>query len=611
MPIIINIKRQFNFLNKWVIMPVLIIFFNFRNKIANILDYCADFFSQFRYTVHLTLVFLILILFIFPGMNSIPPLDRDEARFAQASRQMLEDQDFVVIKFQEELRSKKPIGIYWIQSISASILNKDNIFSYRLPNLIGGLLTCGLTGFFIFNILFYFASFTLSKAINLALLSSIFLSICLGFSIEVRQAKTDTVLLLICLIQQWFLWKIYVYGKLDWNIYEKHNLVGAVRLFWVFMGLGLLVKGPIAPLLAFLTILGVVVLDRIVEKKWTLKWLSVFLWVQGIIIILIINLPWLVLVWKATNGVLIFDAMNQDLFEKIKSGQENHGAPPGSHILALFFTFWPLTLLLPFAFRACIDWQHQIIIRFLMSWIVPFWIVMELVPTKLPHYILPVFPAMIALSILGLTSPASGKKIFKLLGNSYQILACFMTFLLLIIIIFFSVIFSSEFINVFISILIGLGLIFSILMGYIFLSDVCRYKFAPLYAMALFAGISHSMTFGILIPNLDKIHISPRIQLEISNLEIYPEVIVSAGYNEPSLVFLLGRDILLINPEEAALVLTEGKNVLALIESKVLDEFKITLNKLGHSALEIGNVSGYNLARGQQSSVGMYKLKLN
>ncbi len=57
--------------------------------------------------------FLILVaaLFYLPGFFTIPPIDRDEARFAQATKQMVETGDFVDIRFQDEVRYKKPVGI--------------------------------------------------------------------------------------------------------------------------------------------------------------------------------------------------------------------------------------------------------------------------------------------------------------------------------------------------------------------------------------------------------------------------------------------------------------------------------------------------------------------
>lgn len=52
-----------------------------------------------------------------PGLLAMPPLDRDESRFAQATAQMLETDDMVVIKFQDQPRFKKPVGIHWLLSL--------------------------------------------------------------------------------------------------------------------------------------------------------------------------------------------------------------------------------------------------------------------------------------------------------------------------------------------------------------------------------------------------------------------------------------------------------------------------------------------------------------
>src|SRR5215475_15761710 len=87
------------------------------------------------------LIGLCLLLYL-PGIASIPPLDRDEARFAQASRQMLETGDFLRIRFQDEARNKKPAGIYWLQAASVSAFStaaSDAIWPYRLPSLIGAM----------------------------------------------------------------------------------------------------------------------------------------------------------------------------------------------------------------------------------------------------------------------------------------------------------------------------------------------------------------------------------------------------------------------------------------------------------------------------------------
>ena len=79
-----------------------------------------------------------------PGFVSLQPMDRDEPRYAQASKQMLESGDFVDIRFQNEARHKKPVGIYWLQAASVAAGEAlgvpdahTAIALYRIPSLIG------------------------------------------------------------------------------------------------------------------------------------------------------------------------------------------------------------------------------------------------------------------------------------------------------------------------------------------------------------------------------------------------------------------------------------------------------------------------------------------
>ena len=78
-----------------------------------------------------------------PGLIALPPLDRDESRFAEASAQMLETGDFVSPKFQETPRFKKPVGIYWLQAAAVKSLSRveaRQIWAYRIPSLLGAML---------------------------------------------------------------------------------------------------------------------------------------------------------------------------------------------------------------------------------------------------------------------------------------------------------------------------------------------------------------------------------------------------------------------------------------------------------------------------------------
>src|SRR6516164_1539268 len=107
--------------------------------LAGVLDFITT--SHLRAAAFLMVSGLMLFL---PGFFNIPPIDRDEARFAQATKQMVESGDFVDIRFQDEVRYKKPVGIYWMQAAAvqaASVLGLPGahlrIWVYRIPSLIG------------------------------------------------------------------------------------------------------------------------------------------------------------------------------------------------------------------------------------------------------------------------------------------------------------------------------------------------------------------------------------------------------------------------------------------------------------------------------------------
>ena len=86
---------------------------------------------------------LIALIAGLPGVFAMPPLDRDESRFAQASAQMLQSGDYVVIRFLDEPRFKKPVGIHWLQAASVATLSSPEArasWAYRIPSLLGAML---------------------------------------------------------------------------------------------------------------------------------------------------------------------------------------------------------------------------------------------------------------------------------------------------------------------------------------------------------------------------------------------------------------------------------------------------------------------------------------
>ena len=163
------------------------------------------------------------------GVFNLPVLDRDEARFATASKTMLETKDFIDIKMQEETRYKKPIGIYWAQVSSNYIFGSppfDKIWIYRIPSLLGIMVSLLLIYKFLYS--------TYSREVGL--LSVFFLTLSFLTISEIHQAKTDAMLFLFITLCNILTIKAIFEGNL-----KKYFRI----IYWFSMALGILIKGPI------------------------------------------------------------------------------------------------------------------------------------------------------------------------------------------------------------------------------------------------------------------------------------------------------------------------------------------------------------------------------
>src|SRR5262249_23835238 len=137
------------------------------------------------------LIVMSLVCFL-PGFFNIAPIDRDESRFAQATKQMIESGDYVDIRFQDDVRYKKPVGIYWLQAAAVRAGEAlgvpqphTTIWLYRIPSLLGGLAAVLLT--------YWTALAFVSR--RSACLAALMLAASVMLGIEARLAKTDAVLL--------------------------------------------------------------------------------------------------------------------------------------------------------------------------------------------------------------------------------------------------------------------------------------------------------------------------------------------------------------------------------------------------------------------------------
>lgn len=320
------------------------------------------------------------LVIILPGFFALPPVDRDETRFAQASRQMVESGDYVDIRLGEETRYKKPVGIYWLQSAALTLVGAEehaqDIWAYRLPSALAALCSVLLT---------YGIARRLIGSEG-ALLAGAVLAVGFVFGAEARLAKTDATLLACLLLSQWALARLWVGEGLS---------RGAAALFWLGLALSILVKGPMGLMVVGSTLIVLIALRR------DLRWLADLRPLPGLVILAAVVLPWFLAITLRAGEAFWQEALGKDLLAKVGQGQESHGAPPGSYLLAVWITFWPGAMLLPLAGLMVWRGWRSLAVVFCLAWLVPSWLVFELTATKLVHYVLPTYPALAILCAAG------------------------------------------------------------------------------------------------------------------------------------------------------------------------------------------------------------------
>ncbi|HAA04902.1 MAG TPA: glycosyltransferase family 39 protein, partial [Syntrophobacteraceae bacterium] len=333
-----------------------------------------------RWVLGWPLVVLVCLALYGSGITRLPPVDRDESRFAQASRQMLESGDLVRIQFQDQPRHKKPIGIYWMQAASAAIFGPSDhrpIWPYRIPSLLGALLAVLLTircGGVLFDK-------------TTAHTAGLLLAGCLILTMEAHLATTDAVLLASVVATQSALGRCYLQTRRGDAV-----TAGTAFAFWATQGLGWLLKGPVITLVSGLTICALCIADR------RIRWLKALRPSWGPLLMVAMLCPWALAIQQATQGAFFQEAVRSDLLPKLMGGQESHGFPPGYFLLLMPLTFWPASLFSGLALHQAWKYRGEAAVRFCVAWCLPTWLAFEMIPTKLPHYILPAYPALALLT---------------------------------------------------------------------------------------------------------------------------------------------------------------------------------------------------------------------
>jgi 4-amino-4-deoxy-L-arabinose transferase-like glycosyltransferase len=538
--------------------------------------------------VAILLLTIVTLLAILPGFFGIPPIDRDEALFAQISKQMVETGDYVDIRFQDQDFYKKPAGINWLQAAvvkSAVALGMpsamNSIWAYRIPSLIGAVAAV---------LLAYWTALAFVGR-RPAVLAALMLAVSVMFDLQGRLARTDEVLMAVFLAALGAMARIYLAERRAPGS-VKGRLLPAV--FWTAMAAGVLLKGPFILLFMGLIAAVLVVTDRSIRWLWALRP------IPGVVWLVILLLPWVAAIVSRSGMSFFADSIGHDMLGKVAEGQETHGAPPGYYLVLFIVTFFPAAVLAALAAPRVWALRREAWVRLLLAWIVPAWIIFELVPTKLPHYVLPLYPAI---AILIAEAVESG----KLSRNRWLVLGTVGWFLIPLILSAVAIA-GLTYLTGDLGLLAWPFALAAVVLGFLawrrYGSEGAETALLRASAASILMGIAVA---GIAFPAMTPLFPSVQLARVVETADCSHPMAASVGYDEPSLVFLLGTETKLTDPFGAVDFLKPGGCRFAFVDSQLEPFFTNQAEKQGLHLRSGPVIEGINYSKGRRISMVAFR----
>ncbi len=494
-------------------------------------------------------VLLLALLSFGIGLTGLPVQDRDEARFAQASRQMAETGDLIDIRLQDAPRHNKPALIYWAQTAAIAITGvtgETPIWVHRLPSYLAGALS---------TLALIWAG-TPVVGRRAAIIAGIICATIYMLHAEARTAKTDAALLLSVILAMGALGRAWLDVAGKWL---------TPFIFWTALAAGFLLKGPIVAL----PVLGAIVWTAIQVRS--VRWLTRLRPLPGLILFVALTSPWFIAITIATDGAFWGASLGGDFTDKITTAGEHSGSPPGLYLLTVWLTFFPWTLLLPlgalFAWRT----RHDPKTVFLLGWLIPGWLVFEAVPVKLIHYTLPLYPALMLMVGAGLVRVHDGRlrlgRWAKGIGSAGWVLgaAVFATIAAAL-----PVLYGPQ-TSLPIHVPSAIGAAVFAIAGSLGVVMLWRQKIPYTIAALTASGVALGWTLtAASLPAAREFWIADRLAAAMSAYPCLAGPVALAGYAEPSAVFRLGTDTILTDADGALDYLAGGDNRAAWIDPALI-----------------------------------------
>jgi 4-amino-4-deoxy-L-arabinose transferase-like glycosyltransferase len=344
-----------------------------------------------------------------------------------------------------------------------------------------------------------------------------------------------------------------------------------------------------------LTVVTLSIADR--SGRWILRLrpLAGFAW------LIVLVLPWFIAIVAKSGDSFFVQAIGQDMLSKITSAQEAHGAPPGFYLALFWVTFWPGAVLAGLAAPMVWKARREPGAQFLLAWLIPSWLVFEAVMTKLPHYVLPLYPAIAILISCILEKGALARAPWLVRGTAGW---------------FVFPVATAIAVGVgFIAIGGDLGLIawpfataamiFGLFAWWIYDVDGAERSLLRGMMASVFIAIT---VYAVTFPSLPALFPSALVADEVRATGCeQPQVASTFSYQEPSLVFLLGTGTRFTDGTGAAIFLGQGSCHFALVDARNVGSFVQRANSIGLRYTLTQHIDGYNISIGRPVALILFR----
>lgn len=351
--------------------------------------------------IKLLVIFFIPAVLFFYRLDAFPFYILDEAHNAEAAREMLEQSDLLVPTYNYELRTDKPPLHYWLSILAYKLLGVSELSS-RIGSAIVGVLTVFLV--------YLFAAKVLNR--KTALISALILPTCLYSFLTFRMCIPDPYL-------------VFFSTLALFSFYLSISKPAYIYVFYVASGLGTLAKGPVGFILPFGVALAFVFFRGMMTSNINAKGipnlvlsgltsLKVFFTskhIAGLIIAAMIAIPWYVLVSIKTDGEFASAFFLKHNLGRFLSPMQGHGGPFYVTVLFLLLGFFPWSFFIAQVLLSSFRQKREPLQLFLFLWVILYIIFYAISATKLPQYLVPVYPALSILTAEYLSQDLPYKKV--------------------------------------------------------------------------------------------------------------------------------------------------------------------------------------------------------